>query len=188
MGQKPQQCFMTPLLVGTDGSKKMSKSLGNYIGVAEPPEQIFGKVMSITDDLIMNYFELLTDVPDKELREFQEALDNNGVNPMELKKRLAKEIIVQLYDNRSAIEAEEHFSRTIQNKELPEDIPERKVAGMALDKALVDGGLASSRSEARRLITQGAVSIDGEKATDVNRVVGAGSIIRAGKRRYLKSV
>jgi tyrosyl-tRNA synthetase len=188
MGQKPQQCFMTPLLVGTDGSQKMSKSLGNYIGVAEPPEQIFGKVMSITDDLIMNYFELLTDVPDKELREFQEALDNNGVNPMELKKRLAKEIIVQLYDNRSAIEAEEHFSRTIQNKELPEDIPERKVAGMALDKALVDGGLASSRSEARRLITQGAVSIDGEKATDVNRVVGAGSIIRAGKRRYLKSV
>ncbi|MEE8419305.1 MAG: tyrosine--tRNA ligase, partial [Dehalococcoidales bacterium] len=87
MGQPPQQCFMTPLLVGTDGTQKMSKSLGNYIGIAEPPEDIFGKVMSITDELIMDYFELVTDVPDKELAEFRQALDSNSVNPMELKKR-----------------------------------------------------------------------------------------------------
>ncbi|GAG34153.1 unnamed protein product, partial [marine sediment metagenome] len=97
VGQRPQQCFMTPLLVGTDGSQKMSKSLGNYIGVDEPPNEIYGKVMSIPDSLIMDYFELLTDVADKELGEFRQGLGQETINPMELKKRLGRELVAQLY-------------------------------------------------------------------------------------------
>lgn len=186
MGQTPQQCFMTPLLVGTDGVQKMSKSLGNYIGINEPPEQIFGKVMSVSDDQIMDYFELVTDVPDKELAEFRQALDGNSVNPMELKKRLAGEIIGQLYDEKAVVEAEAHFVKTVQNKEIPEEIPEAP-AGKIIDM-LVDQNIASSRAEVRRLISQGAVVVDDRKAEDPQQIITAGSIIRVGKRRYLKSV
>jgi tyrosyl-tRNA synthetase len=166
MGQRPQQCFMVPLLVGTDGSHKMSKSLGNYIGVAEPPEQIYGKVMSVPDDLVLNYFELLTDVPDDELGEFREGLKQQKVNPMMLKKRLAREIITQLYDGKAAGEAEAHFERTVQNKEMPDEIKEYHVnlrAGIGLRDVLVETQLVKSRSEADRLIEQGAVSVDGKK-------------------------
>jgi tyrosyl-tRNA synthetase len=122
VGQKPQHVFLVPILTGTDGIKKMSKSLDNYIGVAEPPEEIFGKVMSIPDTLIMNYFELLTDVPNKELKEINQALNDASVNPMEIKKRLAKEIIAQLYDNDAATDAEKHFRQVVQNKEVPDEI------------------------------------------------------------------
>ena len=121
MGQHSQQCLMMPLLVGTDGSQKMSQSLGNYIGIAEPPEQIYGKVMSIADSLIMDYFELLTDVSDEELAEFKKQLADENFNPMALKKRLAREIIVQLYSKKEAAEAEKHFSKVVQKKEVPED-------------------------------------------------------------------
>jgi tyrosyl-tRNA synthetase len=134
MGQPPQQCFMVPLLVGTDGSQKMSKSLGNYIGVVETPEQIYGKVMSIPDSLILNYFELLTDVPDKELAEFKKGLDNATINPMTLKKRLAREIIAQLYNQKAAAEAEGHFERTVQRKELPEEILQVKITEELLQR------------------------------------------------------
>jgi tyrosyl-tRNA synthetase len=134
VGQRPQQCFMVPLLVGTDGSQKMSKSLGNYIGVAEPPEEIYGKVMSIPDALILQYFELLTDVPDEELAGFRQELENKAVNPMTLKKRLAKEIITQLYNQKAATEAEEHFERTVQRKEVPEEIPQVNITDELLQK------------------------------------------------------
>ena len=127
MGQPPQQIFMVPLLVGTDGVQKMSKSLGNYIGIAEPPEDIYGKTMSIRDDFIMHYFELLTDVPDAELAEFKKQMES-GVNPMSLKKRLAKEIVTQLYSDKEAEEAEEHFEKTVQNKEIPDEIEEYKIS------------------------------------------------------------
>ena len=113
VGQNPQQVFLVPLLVGTDGTHKMSKSLGNYIGVAEPPDQIYGKVMSIPDNLMMQYFELVTDVPDEELAEFRQQLDSGTVNPMILKKRLAREIVTQLYSQKEAAEAEEHFTQCI---------------------------------------------------------------------------
>jgi tyrosyl-tRNA synthetase len=188
MGQTPQQCFMTPLLVGTDGVNKMSKSLGNYIGVAEPPEIIFGKTMSIRDDFILNYFELLTDVPDNELSEFKAELDN-GANPMDFKKRLARELIIQLYDEKDATVAESHFQKVVQNKELPDDIKEYTItADVTISVLVADAGLAKSRSEASRLINQGAVSIDGEKVTDINQTVDKGKIIKVGKRRYLKTV
>jgi tyrosyl-tRNA synthetase len=134
VGQTPQQVFLSPLLIGTDGSQKMSKSLGNYIGVAEAPNEIYGKVMSITDDLIMDYFELLTDVPDAELAEFHEQISKQAVNPMELKKRLAREIVAQLYDQEAARGAEEHFSKVVQRKEVPEEIRQVKITEELLQK------------------------------------------------------
>jgi tyrosyl-tRNA synthetase len=187
VGQRPQQCFMVPLLVGTDGSQKMSKSLGNYIGVTEPPEEIFGKVMSIPDSLIMDYFELLTDVPDKELGEFKKELENKAVNPMILKKRLAKEIIAQLYTQEAAAGAEEHFARTVQRKEAPDEIKLGTKSGKSLQDYLVENQLAKSKSEARRLIEQGAVDINGEKVTDGRKIVAKDSIIKVGKRGYIRS-
>jgi tyrosyl-tRNA synthetase len=197
MGQKPQQCFMTPLLVGTDGSHKMSKSLKNYIGVAEPPDEIFGKVMSINDTLILQYFELLTDVSDEKLAEFGKSLAAGAVNPMDLKKRLGRELIAHLHSPKDAIEAEENFARIFQKKEVPEELPEYHVT--LRDFALADGtidvsklllaiNLTRSRSEAARLIEQGGVEIDGSKITSANANVRSGSIIKAGKRRFARVI
>jgi tyrosyl-tRNA synthetase len=187
MGQRPQQCFMVPLLVGTDGSQKMSKSLGNYIGVAEPPEQIYGKVMSVPDDLVLTYFELLTDVPDKELKEFKKGLEKQKLNPMNLKKHLAREIIGQLYDNKAATEAESHFEKTVQNKEMPDEIALGTESGKSLPDYLAENKLVKSKSEARRLIDQGAVYINDERVKDANYTVRKDDVIRVGKRRYIKS-
>jgi tyrosyl-tRNA synthetase len=188
MGQPSQQCFMTPLLVGTDGVQKMSKSLGNYIGIAEPPEDIYGKTMSIRDDFILTYFELLTDVPDEELAEFKKQLDD-GINPMALKKRLGRDLVTQLYSAKDAGEAEAHFNKVVQKKEVPDEIEEYKVAGdIIISRLLVDAKMAASRSEANRLIKQGAVSIDGEKISDANNAVPAGVIIKVGKRRFVKVI
>ena len=212
MGQPPQQCFMTPLLVGTDGRQKMSKSLGNYIGVTEPPEDVYGKTMSIPDELILQYFELVTDVSDEELVEFRRGLENDTVNPMELKKRLARELVTQLYDGKAATEAEEHFSQVFQKREMPDEIPEFSFS-FAFDAPpdneeddktgklpwygtddfdvsyiLVKTGQARSRSEANRLIAQGAVSIDDKKISSNIACVESGSIIKVGKRRFAKVI
>ena len=208
VGQRPQQVFLVPILTGTDGSQKMSKSLDNYICVAEPPEEIYGKVMSIPDSLIMDYFELVTDVPDEELKQFRQELDNDTVNPMELKKRLAREIATQLYDQKATAEAEEHFTKVIQKKEVPEDIPViitikvldrfRRMSDLSpqqieascvdMSRLLVGIAWAKSRSEANRLISQGAVSIDGKKITSNIASVNSGSIIKVGKRRFAKVI
>jgi len=193
VGQRSQQCFMVPLLIGTDGSQKMSKSLGNYIGIAEPPNEIYGKVMSIPDSLIRHYFELVTDISDERLADYKLALERNEVNPMELKKRLAKEIIVQLYDDEAANTAEAHFRKVIQKKELPDDIPEYEFPRMEntiydLKYILVETGMAKSRSEADRLIAQGAVSIDGKKIASNIATVKSGSIIKVGKRHFAKII
>jgi len=191
VGQKPQQVFLVPILCGTDGIKKMSKSLGNYIGVAEPPEEIFGKVMSIPDSQIMDYFELLTDIPDEELHRFKQALEYSAVNPMDIKKRLASEIINQLYDTKAAAEAEEHFVKVVQNKEIPDDITEYPIslnASIDIKGLLTVTKLARSRSAAGRLISQGAVSIDGKKITNGDIKIKSGSIVKAGKRRFIKLI
>jgi tyrosyl-tRNA synthetase len=214
VGQPPQQVFLSPLLIGTDGSQKMSKSLGNYIGVAEPPNEIYGKVMSIPDSLIMDYFELLTDVPDEELGEFREQITKQTVNPMILKKRLAREIVTQLYDQKAARTAEEHFSKVFQQREVPEEITEfrfsfldvaappaesveeARKSGMKVyqlddwdvSRMLVEAKLAKSRSEANRLITQGAVSIDGNRISNNVAPVKSGSIIKVGKHRFAKII
>ena len=187
VGQHPQQVFLAPLLVGTDGTQKMSKSLGNYIGVAEPPNEIYGKVMSITDNLIMDYFELVTDVPEEELAEFKHKLGDSGFNPMPLKKRLAREIVTQLYDQKAASEAEEHFTRVFQERKLPEEIKEGTESNVTLRDYLVINRLAKSRSEAKRLIEQGAVDVDGKKITDLNWIFPKGTTIKVGKRGHIRS-
>ncbi len=199
-GQTPQQVFLAPLLIGTDGSRKMSKSLGNYIGIAEPPEEIYGKVMSIPDSLILSYFELVTDISNEELEQFRQELDRQTINPMNLKKRLAKEILSQLYDQKAATEAEEHFIRVVQKKKPPEEIKEVRVSfkdlspkqmeftGVDISKLLVVARQVKSRSEANRLIEQGAVSIDGEKLTDPTAHIKIGSVIKIGKRRFIRVI
>jgi len=188
MGQHPQQIFMVPLLVGTDGVQKMSKSLGNYICIAEAPEDIYGKTMSIRDDYIITYFELLTDVQAKEITEFKKQMEN-GINPMILKKRLAREILNQLYSENQTNEAEAHFEKTVQKKEIPDDISEYTIKNkITISQLLAQSGLAASRSEAVRLIKQGAVTIDGKKLTNANEMVIKGTTIKVGKRRYLKTI
>jgi tyrosyl-tRNA synthetase len=231
--QPAQQVFLVPLLIGTDGSAKMSKSLGNYISVDEPAGEIYGKAMSIPDHLIMDYLELVTDVPTPELAQFKEQLEAQSVNPMVLKKRLAREIVAQFQGAAAAPEAEAKFERVVQQGELPEEIPvfflsfkrwqeeagteatnalERGNLARLGDSIIVQGGpveegklvpeswhmpiarllpkigLAKSRSEARRLLAQGAVDIDGTPVTEDMCVVRNGSIIKVGKRRFKKVV
>ena len=189
LGQRAQQVLMVPLLVGTDGVHKMSKSLGNYIGVAEAPENMFGKVMSIPDNIIMNYFELVTDVSDEELDEFRRLLDKNEINPMDLKKRLGREIVTKLHNKEAAIEAEEHFARVVQKKELPDEIEEHCYnlnCEVDLKDLLTAIKMAKSRSDAGRLIDQGAVSIDGQTVTAGTVKIESGSIVKVGKRRFAK--
>ena len=187
VGQRPQQVLMTPLLIGTDGSHKMSKSLGNYIGVAEAPEQIFGKVMSVPDELLTSYFELVTDVPEADLSEMRAAMQTGSVNPMILKKRLAKEIIFQLYDPGAAAAAEEHFARTVQRKEIPDEISEcRLVVGWTLPQMMVESKVAKSISEAKRLITAGAVELDGAPVSTFTCALSPGSVLKVGKRRFVR--
>jgi tyrosyl-tRNA synthetase len=189
MGQKPQQVFLVPLLVGTDGSQKMSKSLGNYIGVDEPPNDIYGKVMSIPDNLIFDYLELVSDVPDKEINDFREQMKSQSVNPMIIKKRLAQDIVTQFHNAQAAKEADEHFARVFQRREAPEDVvPLRssRANSNTLTAELTEAGLTKSRSEARRLLAQGAIEIDGKTVTEDIEIakVKKGSIIKVGKRRF----
>jgi tyrosyl-tRNA synthetase len=191
LGQRAQQVLMVPLLVGTDGVHKMSKSLGNYIGVTDAPENMFGKVMSIPDGIIMNYFELITDVPDDELDEFKCLLKNNEINPMELKKRLGREIVTKLHNREAAIEAEAHFAKVVQNKEIPDEIEEcsyNLTHEVDLKDLLTTINIAKSRSDAGRLIDQGAVSINGQTVTVNSVKIEDGSIVKVGKRRFAKII
>ena len=152
-----------PLLEGTDGIDKMSKSLGNYIGIYEPAEDMYGKVMSIPDDLIIKYFELATDIHPDELESKKELLKKNKVNPRDLKMELAREITRLYHGKEEAIKAEEHFKSVVQRKEIPDDIPEFAVPSDMIENGTVNmpplmvaAGLTSSNSEGRRLIEQGA--------------------------------
>jgi tyrosyl-tRNA synthetase len=187
-GQKPQVCITFPVLVGTDGIDRMSKSRGNYIGIAEPPETIYGKTMSIPDNILIHYFTLLTDVSPEEVTQMTFDINHKKVNPMDLKKRLAFGLVKQLYNEKDAQAAQEHFEKTVQNKELPDEIEEYKITqNIIISQLLAQSGLAASRSEAVRLIKQGAVTIDGKKIIDANENVAKGVTIKVGKRRYLKT-
>jgi tyrosyl-tRNA synthetase len=194
MGQRQQQVFLMPLLVGTDGVQKMSKSLGNYIAVDEPPNDMYGKVMSIKDPLIMPYFELLTDVPDQDLVEMKLQLDSQSAHPMELKKRLARDIVTQFHGSDEARKAEERFASVRQRREVPMELRDGVKLGDSasvvverdISKIIVEAGLAKSISEAKRLITQGAVTVDDRKLTSTHAELKAGSIIKVGKRGFLK--
>lgn len=190
-GQKPQQIFLMPLLIGTDGVHKMSKSLGNYIGVTDPPGEMYGKTMSINDDMIIPYLELLTDVPDEEIERFSAQMAEGSVNPMTVKKRLAHELVKDFWSLKDAEAAAEEFARTVQNKEIPDEIPVLNVPSgstAVLSAELARAGLAKSRSEARRLMQQKAVEINGKPVTDDIEMakIDDGSVIKVGKRRYIK--
>ena len=189
MGQRPQQCFMTALLVGTDGVHKMSKSLGNYIGVDEAPNEIYGKVMALADNMILQYFELLTDVPDTDLNDFKRQVAGNTINPMILKKRLAVELVTQLHGREEALKADENFTNVFQKREMPEEIAEIKVT---VDEDVRDiitrANIAKSRSDATRLLQQGAISIDGVKITSGKTAYQDGNIIKVGKHHFIKVV
>ncbi len=204
-GQPPQQVFLVPLLIGTDGKQKMSKSLRNHIGIAEPPQEIYGKVMSIPDSLIVDYFELVTDVPEEEISDLKEQLKTQSVNPMNLKKRLAYEIVREFHGRMAAAEAEKHFAQVFQKRQLPEDTRTVELGGVSrgftrlsgrlttefqgdITSLVVETGLAKSRSEANRLLAQGAIEVDGAKVS-VNLVtLRDGSVIKVGKRRFLRVV
>ena len=189
LGQRPQQCFMTSLLVGTDGVHKMSKSLGNYIGVDEAPNEIYGKVMALADNMIMQYFELLTDVTDSELADFRRQISGNTINPMALKKRLAMELVAQLYGQDEAVKADEHFTNVFQKREMPEQITEIAVgADEDIRDIITRANIAKSRSDAGRLLQQGAISIDGIKVMSGKTAYQDGNIIKVGKHHFIKVV
>ncbi len=192
VGQRPQICFLMPLLVGTDGVQKMSKSLGNYIGVDEPPNDMYGKVMSIADELLLPYFELLTDVPDQELQELRQALTSGTANPMEVKKRLAREVVAQFHSLTETQEAQGHFERVYQRREAPQEVKTILVAGdgagvqVDLPRFLVEHGLAPSRAEARRLLSQGAIQLDGEAVKEESAFLRYGSLLRVGRHQWAR--
>jgi tyrosyl-tRNA synthetase len=198
MGQPPQQVFLVPLLIGTDGHQKMSKSLNNHIGIAEPPREIYGKVMSIPDSLISDYFELVTDIPEQEIVEFKKQLQTRSVNPMDLKKRLAHEIVRQFHGKQAADEAEEHFQEQFQTRELHKVSIGIKVSAKAIHRRdiprwLVNNKFANSMSEAKRLLAQGAVQIiraDGTRQVvrDENVEIKPGDRIKVGKLRFAEIV
>ena len=193
MGQTPQQCFMMPILVGTDGVQKMSKSLGNYIAVEDPPNEMYGKVMSLPDQVVVEYFLWLTDVPTSEIEDMDRAMSAGSLNPIEPKKRLAEEITAQFHSPAEASEARDHFERVIQQRQAPEQMESYSVKGLdqsgasfSIADVLVEASVATSKGEVRRLISQGAVQVDGEKVASDSVRLRPGSVLKIGRRRYLK--
>jgi tyrosyl-tRNA synthetase len=185
-GQESQIAMITPLLEGTDGVQKMSKSLANYIGINEPPQEIFGKVMSISDELMWRYYELCTDLSLPEI----EQLKTSERNPRDTKVDLAKKIVADFYSETAAREAEEQFNLMFRSKQAPEDVEERSVAAgpWKLPRLLVELQLAPSMAEARRLIEQGGVYVDGERAPQADLDLSAERtfLLQVGKRRFMR--
>jgi tyrosyl-tRNA synthetase len=189
-GQESQVAVVMPLLEGTDGVQKMSKSLGNYIGINEPPQEIFGKVMSISDDLMWRYYELCTDLAPHQLSALRTAVESGERNPRDVKAELSKRIVADFYSQSAAEAAEEEFVRRFRNKETPDDVEERVVAAGSwkLPRLLVELQLASSMAEARRLIEQGGVYVDGERApqSDLELSADRSFLLQVGKRRFVR--
>ena len=195
LDMEPQVCLTLPLLEGTDGVQKMSKSYGNYIGLTDAPENIFGKVMSIPDALMMKYYRLCTALPVAEIDGIEADLAGGSVHPNEAKRRLARDIVTLYHDEQAARAAEEAFDRVFKRGELPEDVPDVRVEPadpVHLPMLLKVAGLASTTSEGRRLIDQGAVRIDGKPVDlgpgeyDVAWSAVEGRVVQAGKRRYAR--
>lgn len=191
-GLSPQVILTVPLLVGTDGTEKMSKSYDNYIGINEIAKDIFGKTLSIPDTLIYTYYELTTDVSNEELAKIKMDLANPEVNPRNLKRALAKKLVEMYHNLEAANQAEEEFDRIFVNKGLPDEMPEYKAADNIAEMNIIDlivaVDFAPSKGEARRLLTQGGVTIDGEKISDINISVKLDKeqILKVGKRKFIK--
>ncbi|HDR0641450.1 tyrosine--tRNA ligase [Pasteurella multocida] len=186
-GQKPQVAITLPLLVGLDGEKKMSKSLGNYIGVAESPTEMFGKVMSISDELMWDWYDLLSFRPLTEIAQLKQEVEN-GCNPRDIKVLLAKEIIARFHSEADAEAAEQEFINRFQKGAMPEEMPELTFEGeMGLANLLKEAGLVASTSEANRMVQQGGVKIDGEKVEDAKLVIKASTAVyQVGKRKFAR--
>ncbi len=186
-GQKPQTVIMMPLLVGLDGQKKMSKSANNYIGISEAPSEMFGKIMSISDDLMWNYYELLSFRPLDEIAQFKADIDA-GKNPRDVKILLAKEIIARFHSEADADAAEQEFINRFQKGAIPDEMPEFEFdAGIAIGNLLKDAELVNSTSDAMRMIRQGAAKIDGAKIEDTKLIPEAGTAVyQVGKRKFAR--
>ena len=186
-GQRKHVPITMPILVGVDGVMRMSKSTGNFIGLDEAPSDQYGKAMSIPDAVLPNYFELATSLDRAEVAATIEALGQGERDPLAEKKRLARTIVTELHDEAAAAEAEGQFERTVQRKEAPQDMAEAAVhEGQSLIDVIVEAGAAPSRREARRLFSQGAVSVDGELVSDARTPALIGSEVQVGKRRWLR--
>ena len=198
MGQKPQQCILVPILVGTDGKHKMSKSLGNYIGVTDPANTMYAKTMSLPDSQIIPYFECLTDINEKELTELNESIKTQSINPMDAKKMLAKHIVAQMYDKHSASSAQNEFESVVQNKEIPSDLNEISIenlnatGNLKLSNFLTNANLAKSNSDARRLISQNAVSINNvivKENLNISELnLDATNLLKIGRNKYVRLI
>lgn len=193
--QEPQVVLLTPLLVGLDGTEKMSKSLGNAIGITDPPNEMYGKTMSLPDALIAHYMEFTTDLPIDEVRTTARGLSDGTIHPRDAKARLAREIVAMWHGAGAGAQAERAFERQFKSGELPEEIPETQLRRADLTRGklkvidlLMRAGLAESKSEARRLVTQGGVSLDGErvKQPDAEISVADGLVLRVGRRRFAR--
>lgn len=193
-GQEPQVILTMPLLVGTDGVEKMSKSYDNYIGISESPKEIYGKTLSIPDSLIYIYFELASDISSSELKEIKKQLDNPKINPRDIKRKLARTYVRMYHSEEAAKQAEEEFDRIFIKKEVPDIVEEFRIDDKHSEFNILDLiikiNFAPSRGEARRLVIQGGVSINGNKITDSNfkTKMTDGMILKVGKRKFIKFV
>lgn len=194
-GQEPQVVLTMPILVGLDGVRKMSKSLGNYVGITESPNEMFGKIMSIPDQLMWSYFDLLTPLPEQEVDRFKEQVREGKTNPKLIKTMLAKWIVRDFHDDAAAENAAQHFDRIFSQRQAPDEVPVRKISAGAAKKLavlLVELELAPSRTEADRLIKQGGIEMDGVPVTDVRKELDLSRpsefVLRAGKRKFLRVI
>jgi tyrosyl-tRNA synthetase len=191
-GQRPQVVVTLPILVGTDGSARMSKSTGNYIGVDEHPNDMYGKVMSLPDSALDQYFTLVTPLAASEVDAILEAVRSGAMPPMEAKKRLALEVTASLHGRGPAEEAQRYFEATIQRRETPDEMPAFALPGEPdanrLDRVLVAAGLAASNSEVRRLVQQGAVLRNSERINEVTARLAPGDVLKVGPHRFLRIV
>ncbi len=188
-GQEPQVVITMPLLEGTDGVNKMSKSLGNYIGITEPPGEMFGKLMSISDDLMFRYFELLSSLGMDQIEGLRQGIEEGSRHPRDVKMELAMELVARFHGQQAAEKAKEGFVAQFSKGQVPDDVPVAELdcsSPAFLPKLLKEQGLVQSTSEARRLIKQGAVSVDGAKVQGEEVSLGEGQVIKVGKRRYLR--
>ena len=193
-GQEPQVVMTVPLLEGLDGVEKMSKSLGNYVAVEDPPFEMFGKLMSISDELMWRYWLLLTDRSEEEMAELRGNVEKGATHPMDVKKELARTVVGELHSPEEAKMAQQEFERVFSAKNVPQDIPEVEVKwdepSMLLSKLLLEAGLASSNSEARRLIKQGGVKVGGVQVRDIKAEVSTEGaeplLVQVGKRNFAK--
>ncbi len=193
-GQEPQVVITMPLLVGTDGVDKMSKSLGNYIAIEDTPDEMYGKVMSLSDDTMWTYWQLCTSLGDDAIDAFRSEVGEGSAHPKAIKQRLARSIVADCYDEDAATSAEAEFEHVFAERALPSDIPQHRIDAadsVWIVEAIRDCGFAASNGEARRLVKQGAVSLDGERVAEETAKVpadGAERVLKVGKRRFARLV